>query len=490
MTEIQLTAYRTFFNIMQTKHSIDVPSQLRRLTALQRESEMLIYRKEFEAALSKMSEIREILAPNTVIRDCDFNYRIDDDIQIIGGDIKDKYQELAGKLRDAMFRESVSEIYLLCNALKALLKDQSGKPEVAAIYFNRKGEDVNPSRLYQIYDALAASADYPYIGKYCSGRLPNSEDIEMYLRTGCEMIRSAFAGMDNRNISEEKRELLKSQAKSGLDSLLTVQHPSGVFPFPDMRGINPWFAPMIENMLKGLNERDYIENGWLIKGVKGDGGLQFDNALCGSVLIEGYKRFNDRKYLAAAVAAGEWAMKQEIVVNFNYNAFSVMLLSELFMATGNYDFLDSALKKTRLGIMPGLCDNGRYFDGHNAKTVYHLILIRGMLTVVKALKSIDIVFVDIESALKSAVRGLTDEIINKGANNQSSSIQAMSLYSEIFEINEDIIRAYKLSVNSIFYEIDQDKSRLPAFKDSAGMGLSLSAMPMVIRLEERINEKI
>ncbi|MFA5448949.1 MAG: hypothetical protein WC292_00715 [Clostridia bacterium] len=481
----QYAAYKKFFTVMQAKHNIQDAKILRKLTALGREAEIALYKEEFDLSISKAEEIEKLLSgEGFIVKNRQFNYRIDNNIQKIGQEIRAQYAQLILQLKSAMSQDDLAGIYTICNKLKVLLQDEACKTEVPALYFNKVAKNADYSTIKKMYNALAENANYPYLNYYCTGRYPDSNDVEIYLRTGCEMINSAFACIDNGTISQEKRESLMTQAQQGLDSLLTVQAESGVFPFPDMRKVNPWFAPMIEKILEGLDEKEYIQNGWIVKGVRGDGGLQFDNALCGSILIEGYKRFKNKRYLEAATRAGDWALEQDIVINFNYNAFSVKLLSELFEVTGNNKYLNGAIKKVRLGIMPGLCSSGRYFDGHNAKTVYHLIIVRGLLSVSRALWEAGIGLMDIEQALKLAIKGMTDEIMDKGANNQSACIQCFSLYTQLFGIDSKVVAAYRLCLNSIFYEINEET---PSFKDSQGIGIPLSTFSMVIKMEELIN---
>lgn len=67
------------------------------------------------------------------------------------------------------------------------------------------------------------------------------------------------------------------------------------------------------------------------------------------------------------------------------NVFSVGLLARLFTATGETRYLDSAVKKADIGVLPGQMPGGRWFDAHNASAVYHNILMRDVLELHRAL---------------------------------------------------------------------------------------------------------
>ena len=113
-----------------------------------------------------------------------------------------------------------------------------------------------------------------------------------------------------------------------------------------------------------------LRNGWAIDDM-GDGGLQFDNGLCGVAILELYQATREPRYLQAVEAAADWAVRQPPVPNWNYNAFSVYLLANAARAAGRPRYLESAKLKARLGIYPGqLTDGprrGRWADPHNAR---------------------------------------------------------------------------------------------------------------------------
>lgn len=103
---------------------------------------------------------------------------------------------------------------------------------------------------------------------------------------------------------------------------------------------------------------DLVVDGWLSDD-RGDGGLQFDNGLCGTALVEAWELTHEDRYLATARRAADWAIAQPLVTNWKYNAFSAGFLARLARSTGESKYLASAAEKARIGVLPGQMQNGR-----------------------------------------------------------------------------------------------------------------------------------
>lgn len=194
---------------------------------------------------------------------------------------------------------------------------------------------------------------------------------------------------------------------SGVAGILTKrQQPSGNFPFPDLRGRNLRFGEMIEKGLAaGIVE---VRDGWLVS-VDPDGGSQFDTGVCGAALLRAGKVWSDSEWTAAGLRAADWAMAQPCVANFNYNAFSVSLLCEAHRATARPEYRDAALAKFRLGVAPGQAQNGRWLDPHNARTVYHVIILRSIGDLLTVLPPDSPEFAEVKAIADPAIDALLDE---------------------------------------------------------------------------------
>ena len=182
----------------------------------------------------------------------------------------------------------------------------------------------------------------------------------------------------------DQRDELTKHVRAGADWLIKLQHPTGVFPFPVGPGLDPR-EKVGHIVARAIREHpEIVVNDWIPDDF-GDGGLQFDNGLCGSALVSAWSLTKDARYLAAARKSGDWAITRPLVPNWNYNAFSVGLLARLATATGDAKYLAAAVQKADAGVLPGQMPGGRWFDAHNACAVYHNILLRELLELLHAL---------------------------------------------------------------------------------------------------------
>ncbi len=178
--------------------------------------------------------------------------------------------------------------------------------------------------------------------------------------------------------------MLTAEARAGADWLLQRQHTSGVFPFPVGPGLKPR-EKVGEIVARAIRQRpEIVVDGWIPDDF-GDGGLQFDNGLCGHALLSVWELTGDARYLDGARRLAAWTLRQPVVTNWNYNAFSVGFLARLGRLTGEAASLDAAIRKADLGVLPGQLPGGRWFDAHNACAVYHNILLRELLELAHAL---------------------------------------------------------------------------------------------------------
>jgi hypothetical protein len=116
--------------------------------------------------------------------------------------------------------------------------------------------------------------------------------------------------------------------------------------------------------------------------------------VCGVALLRAGEILKDESYLAAGRRAAEWAAKQKCCANFNYNAFSVSLLARAGMK-------EAAMEKFRVGVAPGQAKNGRWIDPHNARTVYHVIILRALADLGRS--------TEVDAIAQPAIRALLDE---------------------------------------------------------------------------------
>lgn len=239
-------------------------------------------------------------------------------------------------------------------------------------------------------------------------------------------------------------------AKDAGDFLLWAQQQAGTggFPFPASRGISnapPFVAAEKHFRLaeQAGKLHEVVRNGWAIRD-DGDGGLQFDNGECGVALFELFAVTRDARYLAAARKSADWAAKQPLVVNWNYNSFSVYLLSRAYRVTGEASYLDAATKKALLGVIPGQLTTGpnagRWNDPHNARPSYHYIMLRGLAELASALPASNPARAEVLTALALGLRARNKDILGTGAPNKDKAMETLLIVNQRFADDAAFLR--------------------------------------------------
>ncbi len=348
-------------------------------------------------------------------------------VQTLTAEQQGDVRTVAGDLRKAMLAGDERLINQLAARLFEVLGDQAGLPEERAEFWPAPDEPERPppETLLRFWHSLVEKdrGHFERLGDYGRGLKPGDERPTQMLR-GAAYAAAGFLCASAIPALEARRETYLRWAKEACDALVTTQVPSGLFPFPDLRGHHPRFGPAIERLL--ARYPDAVANGWLVDD-HGDGGLQFDNGVVGSMLAEAAAVLNGPRYLDAARRAGDWALSQPVVINWNYNSFSARLLGRLYGATGEERYLEGALKKLRLGVFPGQMSNGRWADGHNAKSVYHAIMLRAMADVYLALPDDHPGRALVRDHLLLGAQNLADEIGSLGVSNVSQSLKLYAL---------------------------------------------------------------
>src|SRR5262249_2971294 len=151
----------------------------------------------------------------------------------------------------------------------------------------------------------------------------------------------------------------------------------------------------------------------------------FDAGECGVALLRAGGAFKNDAWIAAGRKAADWAISQRCVPNWNYDACSVSLLCQAFRTTGEQKYLDAARSKFELGVRPGQTKNGRWTDLHNARTVYHVILVRACQDLEEALpagKERD----EVAAVSRKAIAAMIDEAKTLGAPATGRTVQELA----------------------------------------------------------------
>ena len=194
-----------------------------------------------------------------------------------------------------------------------------------------------------------------------------------------------------------------------------------------------------------------VENGWIIDDL-GDGGLNFDNGVCGTGLLEAYRVTGNQQYLESARRAAEWAIRRPLVLNWNYNSFSGWLLANLYRATSDKRYLNEATRIFKYGVLPGQMSNGRWFDQHNARIQYHSVILRSLIDFHRALKQAADPYAD--TVKDHAVLGLDNlaaQIATYGVSNvhELLSLDALCMGLSVFGDHPRWKQAVNVNINGL-----------------------------------------
>lgn len=307
------------------------------------------------------------------------------------------------KLKAALAAESVEGVEAAVAEWLAVLGDQAGLPDGRRPGAKPGALAIDESAVTGLFlDALASEGKA--VRELSAGRPLTGQMLRFYayVLEGLATARPFVERHEAGSLDE-----VDALASGVATILTTLQQPDGHFPFPDLRGRNLRFGDMIEKQLAA--GKIEIRDGWVVT-ADPDGGTQFDTGVCGMALLRAGKVWANPAWTAAGLRAADWAERQPCVANFNYNAFSVSLLCHAFSESGKPEYLDAALAKFRLGVAPGQAPNGRWIDPHNARTVYHVIILRAigdLLETLPADRNADLA--EVKAVADPAIAALLDE---------------------------------------------------------------------------------
>jgi len=286
-------------------------------------------------------------------------------------------------LAAAMLRKDRDAIHSLTGICDQ--KTRAPIPERAEKYIDKlkKSPPLKETEINQILTLF-----WQYVGDkiWWMKKSVTAKDATTPLRAVAEVIHGS---LDSWHITGDKKYL--EMAISSGDYLLQVQQEiaSGGFGFPAWKDNSSNLGRIASRFLleaekKGLTSQ-VLNNGWIIDDL-GRGDLYFDNGLAGEALISLYRETKNSQYLESAKSAAKWAASKPVVSNFNYNSFSVILLSEVYAETGDLFFLNEAISRAGLGVFSGMIrqgeDAGHWIDPHNERVVYRQVMIRAITSLI------------------------------------------------------------------------------------------------------------
>ena len=244
-----------------------------------------------------------------------------------------------------------------------------------------------------------------------------------------------------------------SMAKDAADFLIWAQEQAGAgcYPFPAARGTSKARAMQVatrflEKAEKAGTLHTVVRNGWAFDDL-GEGGMQFDNGECGVAMFDLYDLTKETRHLDSARSAADWALARQLCTNWNYNSFSVRLLARAFTATNDAKYLDAAVQKARLGVLPGqLTDGpraGRWMDAHNARPAYHYIMMCALAQLAAVMPPSHAHRAEVLRSLSLGLAARNTEMVTRGVMNKDHAMEALLLVHRTFANDEAFLRETK-----------------------------------------------
>lgn len=337
-------------------------------------------------------------------------------------------KSLQTEARAALQHRDREQIAQLTEKLRDVLAEKAGVPEVP-------DESRPVPLLSRPWTATETRAAWPTIRAYIQRNKWWRLDIEPTqcnhaLREVATVIEACVAAAE---VDQDHASEWTGMALEASEFILLAQKQAefGLYPFPAMRNGKGRPFEVAENFMRraerGGQLETLIKNGWLVNDL-GDGGLQFDNGEAGVALLHLYEKTQQPQLLESVLSSAKWSCQQPIVLNWNYNSFTVYLLAETYRVTGQENYRDEAKARALIGILPGQLKTGphagRWLDPHNARPAYHYIMIRALLALVAVLPENDPDRPAILESIRLAFKARNPDF-KKGIINGDSALEAL-----------------------------------------------------------------
>ena len=316
------------------------------------------------------------------------------------------------QLDAALIQEDFIAIDSLNNLIKTTFSAQGGRPDALETHFSLAGttgwQNMTDAILLSRQLISADSLVYADLWKLAKGLAPPLyQPNSIFLRASAEAAVGLLKIADNET-DLTRKVLYQSWANKTLDSLATMQLPSGAFPFPDLRPYgDPVFSPIIQNYLNSLGADSslVLVNGWITDD-SNTGEFKFDAGVIGNAFYEAYVYTGNIEYKNIALSVANYLLPLKMNVNYNYNTFVSLALTRGYQLSNDTNYLSRAILNLRYGLYPGQLANGRWVDGHNANSRYHNIIIYNIVPAINLVPSTSPYKADLDTMTVNAIQNL------------------------------------------------------------------------------------
>lgn len=332
-----------------------------------------------------------------------------------------KLKAIMSSLDSALNAENLTKIDSVSELMKSIYGSQAGLPDGNESFYNliTLSTPLGVSDFNNLARALIRKDSLIYVDlwKMAKGmKPPTYQSNSIFLRSSAE-IASGLMKIAKNEPDLNRKSLYELWATNTLDSLATMQLPSGAFPFPDLRKYgDQTFSSIIQNFLNkcGSDSVLVLQNGWIIDD-KNSGEFKFDAGVISNAYYEAYLNTGKLQYKNIVIAIGNYLKPLKFNLNYNYNTFSSLALTRAFQVTNDSSFLKRAIKTLRYSVYPGQIKSGRWVDGHNANAKYHSIIIQNLIPTILLMPKDDESKNKLDMMAISAIRNLTESSFTCGS---------------------------------------------------------------------------
>jgi hypothetical protein len=324
------------------------------------------------------------------------------------------------QLSSALKKEDAQAIEQAEAAMRQALGLWVGVPEVAEKF--RPASLSTPASTAQ--DMQTLMRRMAQLGSGSEAARKNQMELRhaAYLAIGLLALAQAYDA-----VSAQDAAIYKKQAALELDWLMAKQAAEGFFPYP----ANPVAAPHLQNKAARVakNQPEKIRDGYIHVDLDS---TQFDTGCASYALAYGFLVLKEPKYWMAARKAGDWALSFPLSANWNYNAFSVWQLAKLYEVSSEDKYRQRAMQIAKLGILPSQLPTGRWSDPHNARSVYHWIMVRSLVTLLRVLPKDSADAIRVRERTQLAIESEVQMIAQLGGSPSESAAVALTEALEYF----------------------------------------------------------
>ena len=354
--------------------------------------------------------------------------------------VQERVRPILKDIRVAQNKKAHQEVVNLSQQVVEVLGDWAANPNIEPNYYKSKDESKpNKAEIFELWRRIKKKLKKRALWVKVPDGDPNKMTNNLR-QAGRPII--AFSHLFSFEPDASKQDL--KFIVEGADYLLRLQRKNGLFPSPDLRDDDPYYTTYNKRTLR--KNKNAIVDGWFVDDYRGE--LQFDNAVSAIAMLRVYMLTKDGRYLSSAKKAADWARNKNLDTNWAYNAFSVWLLSEYYQISGEQSYLDAAVEKVRLGVLPGQLQSGRWFDPVTSKLVYHGSIVRSLISLYSQIDKETPFKKELRKSINNAVDNAAEQIVANGASSTSTSTEMLVNALTKIGYNELWVRALNINVNA------------------------------------------